>query len=70
VEFVGRLLSAVEPELKQQNVSYEIQYTHPTRDFFKVNDDCLYIIRQRTNGGRLELVVAAKMRKEVSNNGL
>ena len=70
MEFVGRLLSAVELELKQQNISYTIQYTRPTRDFFKVDDRCLYVIRQRANGGRMELVVAAKMRKEVSNNGL
>ena len=70
MEFVGRLLSAVELELKQQNISYTIQYTRPTRDFFKVDDGCLYVIRQRANGGRMEIVVAAKMRKEVSNNGL
>ena len=70
MEFVGRLLSAVELELKQQNISYTIQYTRPTRDFFKVDARCLYVIRQRANGGRMELVVAAKMRKEVSNNGL
>ena len=69
--YIARRLKEVLQELENNQVS-EVIYTKPVTNKFSVCSDELYIIRQRTlQNGKLELTVAAKMRKEVSkNNGL
>lgn len=71
MDTVGYLLAEVEPMLQAQKIRYAVKQTFPTRDFFKVDDSQLYIIRQTMDAaGGLQLIVAAKMRKEVSEDGL
>lgn len=66
IDVVGCLLSDVEKWLQTEQIRYTIEKTVPTRDFFKVDDDRLYVVRQKLMPtGELQLIVAAKMRKEV-----
>jgi len=66
VDVVGWLLSDAEKWLQAEQIRYTIEKTVPTRDFFKVDDDLLYVVRQKLSStGELQLIVAAKMRKEV-----
>lgn len=66
IDVVGCLLSVAEKWLQTEQIRYTIEKTVPTRDFFKVDDDRLYVVRQKLMPtGELQLVVAAKMRKEV-----
>ncbi len=66
MDTVGRLLHEVELELQSRGIAYTVKRTYPTRDFFSVDDETLYVIRQKIiNDATYELVVAAKMRKEV-----
>ncbi len=66
IDVVGCLLSVAEKWLQTEQIRYTIEKTVPTRDFFKVDDDQLYVVRQKLMPtGELQLVVAAKMRKEV-----
>ena len=67
VDIIGYLLPEAEGRLKAAKVRYTIEKTAPTRDFFKVDDSQLYVVRQKLNAaGEMQIVVAAKMRKEVS----
>lgn len=69
--FVGRPWHAVERELLAAGVRYETEITRPTRDFFKTNENYLYVLRERKNPeGSLQFVLAAccaavRMGKEV-----
>lgn len=66
IDVVGCLLSVAEKWLQTERIRYTIEKTVPTRDFFKVDDDLLYVVRQKIiSTGELQLIVAAKMRKEV-----
>ena len=63
---VGRILAEVEAELQNLNIKYTVIRTYPTRDFFSVDDRTLYVVRQKLlDDNTYELIVAAKMRKEV-----
>ena len=47
--------------LREANVSYTTERTRPTRDFFPVDEDRWYVIRQREGAdGKLLLTLAAK----------
>lgn len=64
---VGRRFEVVKNELIVANCQYTVENTLPTRDFFKVDEDNLYVIRQKEmEDGSWQFIVAAKMRKEVS----
>ena len=69
MEFVGQLLEEVTQCLKRRGVRYTVRYTRPARDFFPTTD-AFYIIRQTAAEDHLELVAAAKMGKEVENDGI
>jgi len=50
-----------EARLREADVSYTTERTRPTRDFFPVDEDRLYVIRQREGAdGKLLLALAAK----------
>ena len=50
-----------EARLREANVSYTTERTRPTRDFFPVDEDRLYVIRQREGAdGKLLITLAAK----------
>ena len=71
MEYLG--LPAVEAieRLNSRNIKFKMNYTVPMRGYFKVDDSKLYIVRVKVlDDNVLELTAAAKMRKEVSNNGL
>ena len=69
--YIAMRLDQVLRELEQNQATSEIIHTKPVNNKFSVCGDELYIVRQRTlQDGKLQLTVAAKMRKEVSNNGL
>jgi len=64
---VGRRFEVVKNELITANCQYTVKNTLPTRDFFKVDEDNLYVVRQKEcEDGSWHFIVAAKMRKEVS----
>ena len=64
---VGRRFEAVKKELIVANCQYTVKNTLPTRNFFKVDEADLYVIRQKAcEDGSWQFIVAAKMRKEVS----
>lgn len=66
MDTVGRMLDEVEAELQNLNIKYTVIRTYPTRDFFSIDDKTLYVVRQRILEDNIyELIVAAKMRKEV-----
>ena len=62
LSYVGRPFSKVEAELKGAGISYQTEITRPTRDFFKTEERCLYVVReQRATDGTLRLVLAARL---------
>lgn len=66
MDLVGLPLSEAIACLKDANYSYTISKTIPTRDYFKVDDDQLYVVRQHVQEANTYfLMTAAKMRKEV-----
>lgn len=66
VDGVGRALQEVISELDAKDRRYEVEYTVPTRDYFKVDENIFYVIRQKIKeDGSYQLTAAAKMRKEV-----
>ena len=63
--FIGCPWSLVEPKLREQGISYQTEITRPTRDFFKTDESCLYIVRvYEQQDGSLRLTLAAKQKKE------
>lgn len=69
--YIAMRLDQVLRELEKNQATSEIIHTKPMKNKFSVCEDELYIVRQRTlQNGKLQLTVAAKMRKEVSNYGL
>ena len=50
-----------EQQLREANISYETEITRSTRNFFPVDEDRLYVIRQREGAdGKLLITLAAK----------
>ncbi|MBQ3971579.1 MAG: RNA-3-phosphate cyclase [Selenomonadaceae bacterium] len=59
--FVGRPWHEVEQELQSAGIRYEKEITRPTRDFFKVDEKYLYVLRERQSPeGSLQFVLAAR----------
>jgi hypothetical protein len=65
VDTVGQRLNDAVMLLKEKNISFKVEYTKPARDFFAVDGDNMFVIRQRCEDDFLVLTAAAKMRKEV-----
>lgn len=50
-----------EARLREAGISYTTEIARPTRDFFPVDEDILYVIRERRLAdGKLLLTLAAK----------
>ena len=61
MDFVGRPWREAEAELRAAGLSYAYGLTRPTRDFFKVDERYLYVLRERKSPeGKLEFVLAAR----------
>ena len=60
-DFIGRPWHEVEAELRQSGLRYETEITRPTRDFFRVDEKYLYVLRERKGSeGSLRFVLAAR----------
>ena len=60
--YVGRPFSEVEAELEAAGISYQTEITRPTRDFFKTEERCLYVVRERkAPDDTLRLALAARL---------
>lgn len=66
VDTVGRPLQEAQTLLESRGFQYSVRITCPPRPTFKVEHECLYVVRQHLAAdGVYHLVVAAKMGKEV-----
>ena len=65
-DVIGRPWTEAEALLKSAGCHYQMEITRPTRDFFKTDSTCLYVIRLREQAdGTLLLTLAAKQKKNV-----
>lgn len=66
MDTVGLPLKDVIIKLDNDGCKYTVERTYPTRDYFPIDEEMLYVVRQKQQeDGSLTLVVAATMRKEV-----
>ncbi|MDQ0202640.1 hypothetical protein [Pectinatus haikarae] len=67
MKYAGWLLADAVFDLQKQKIKFVVDYTiPPDNGYFKVDADILYVVRERYIGkGILQLIAAAKMRKEV-----
>ena len=66
-EVIGWPLEDAEQALQAAQLQYTVELSRPTKDFFPLAEECLYVIRQRVSeDGSISLTVAARQRREVS----
>lgn len=51
IDVHGRPLAEAESLLQAAQINYNTEISRPSRSFFKVDEGCLYVIRQRQSGG-------------------
>ena len=57
--------------LNEAHIMYNSVITYPTKNFFALEENGYYVVRQKLLGdGILEITLAARLLKEVSGNGL
>lgn len=67
IDILGYSWQKAESILRSAGINYHIALTKPTRNFFQLEEKALYVIRQeKMDDGSLQLVLAARLRKEVS----
>ncbi len=68
---LGRPQAEAEQLLRASGLKFSEEITRPTRDFFQIDDNSLYVVRQRELADdTVCLTLAARMAKEVSFHGL
>lgn len=66
IDVVGRSWDLAKVLLNEANIRYNVTVTRPTKDFFKLEPEGYYVIRQqRLSDGTLDIRIAAKLLKEV-----
>ena len=61
-DVLGRPLDEAEHLLAQAGCAWQTEITRPVRDFFKTDERCLYVVRERElPDGTLALVLAASL---------
>ena len=61
-DVLARPLAEAESLLREAGRSWQTEITRPTRDFFKTDERCLYVVRERElPDGTLALVLAASL---------
>ncbi|MCR5175280.1 MAG: aliphatic sulfonate ABC transporter [Anaerovibrio sp.] len=71
LDVVGRPWDLAKTLLNNANIRYNVSVTHPTKDFFPLDTDQYYVIRQRRlDDGTFDIRLAARLLKEVACNGL
>ena len=64
-DVLARPLAEAESLLREAGRSWQTEITRPTRDFFKTDNTCLYVVRVREQAdGTIMLPLAAKQRKQ------
>ena len=64
-DVIGRPWIEAEVMLKSAGCHYQMEITRPTRDFFKTDNTCLYVVRVREQADdTIMLTLAAKQRKQ------
>ena len=62
LRYVGRPFTEVETELQADGIPFTTEMTRPTRAFFKTEERCLYVVRERVlTDGSLRLALAARL---------
>lgn len=70
-DVVGMPLDLAKNLLNEAHIRYNSVITYPTKSFFPLEDNGYYVVRQKlSDGGVLEITLAARLLKEVSGNGL
>ena len=63
-DILARPLAEAEALLRKAGRSWQTEITRPTRDFFKTDETCLYVVREKIlSDGEILLTLAAKQRK-------
>lgn len=63
-DVLARPLSEAEQMLREKGCAWTTEITRPTRDFFKTDENCLYVVREKIlSDGKILLTLAAKQRK-------
>ena len=70
VDVLGIPWQEAKERLEALEILYDVEQTRPTRDFFPIDEQSPYVVRQRREGDKIKLVLAARLRKEVSCYGL
>ena len=70
VDVLGIPWQEAKERLEALGLLYDVEQTRPTRDFFPIDEQSPYVVRQRREGDKIKLVLAARLRKEVSHHGL
>lgn len=62
LRYVGRPFADVETELEASGIPFTTEMTRPTRAFFKTEERCLYVVRERVlPDGSLRLALTARL---------
>ena len=70
VDVLGIPWQEAKERLEALGILGDVEWTHPTRDGFPIDEQSPYVVRQRRDGDKIKLVLAARLRKEVSCHGL
>ena len=70
VDVLGIPWQEARERLQALGLAFEVEWTRPARDFFPIDEQSPYVVRQRREGDTMKLVLAARLRKEVSHHGL
>ena len=70
VDVLGIPWQEAKERLEALGILCDVEWTRPTRDFFPIDKQSPYVVRQRRDGDKMKLVLAARLRKEVSCHGL
>lgn len=64
LDVIGRPFPEAEALLQKAGIKYQTEISRPSRDFFKTDLSCLYVVRERElAGGALLLTLVAKQKK-------
>lgn len=63
-DVIGRPWAEAEQLLRQAGTHFQTEISCPTRDFFKTDSSCLYVVRERSFAdGTLLVTLVAKQKK-------
>lgn len=64
LDVIGRPFPEAEAMLQREGIKYQTEISRPSRDFFKTDSSCLYVVRERKLADdTLLLTLVAKQKK-------